>query len=66
MKKVAVVGGGLSGLATAYEIDKRLRAAGGHYELRLFEAEARVGGKIGAARRDGFLCEAGPNGFLDS
>jgi len=66
MKKVAVVGGGISGLATAYEIDKRLRAAGGHYELRLFEAEARVGGKIGAARRDGFLCEAGPNGFLDS
>jgi oxygen-dependent protoporphyrinogen oxidase len=66
MKKVAVVGGGISGLATAYEIDKRLRAAGGHYELRLFEAEARVGGKIGAVRRDGFLCEAGPNGFLDS
>ena len=66
MKKVAVVGGGISGLATAYEIDKRLRAAGGHYELRLFEAEARVGGKIGAARRDGFVCEAGPNGFLDS
>ena len=50
MKKVAVVGGGISGLATAYEIDKRLRASGGHYELRLFEAEARVGGKIGAAR----------------
>ena len=66
MKKVAVVGGGISGLATAYEIDKRLRASGGHYELRLFEAEARVGGKIGAARRDGFVCEAGPNGFLDS
>ena len=66
MKKVAVVGGGISGLATAYEIDKRLRASGRHYELRLFEAEARVGGKIGAARRDGFLCEAGPNGFLDS
>jgi len=66
MKKIAVVGGGISGLATAYEIDRRLRAAGVACELRLFEAEARVGGKIGAARRDGFLCEAGPNGFLDS
>jgi len=66
MKKIAIVGGGISGLATAYEIDKRLRAAGTACELRPFEAEARVGGKIGAARRDGFLCEAGPNGFLDS
>ena len=66
MKKIAVVGGGISGLATAYQIDKRLRAAGIACELRLFEAGARVGGKIGAARRDGFLCEAGPNGFLDS
>lgn len=66
MKRIAVVGGGISGLATAYEIDQRLRATGAHYELRLFEAEAQVGGKIGAARRDGFLCEAGPNGFLDS
>ena len=28
MKRIAVVGGGISGLATAYEIDKRLRAAG--------------------------------------
>jgi oxygen-dependent protoporphyrinogen oxidase len=66
MKKIAVVGGGISGLATAYEIDKRLRTAGVACELRLFEAEARVGGKIGAEQRDGFLCEAGPNGFLDS
>jgi oxygen-dependent protoporphyrinogen oxidase len=66
MKTIAVVGGGISGLATAYQIDKRLRATGVDYQLRLFEAEPRVGGKIGAVKRDGFLCEAGPNGFLDS
>ncbi|MGD8852071.1 MAG: protoporphyrinogen oxidase [Gammaproteobacteria bacterium] len=66
MKKIAVVGGGISGLATAYQIDKRLRSTGVACELRVFEAEARTGGKIGAAQRDGFLCEAGPNGFLDS
>ncbi|MCO6413380.1 MAG: protoporphyrinogen oxidase [Thiogranum sp.] len=66
MKKVAIVGGGISGLATAFQISKRLRSAGCDHQLRVFEAQAHVGGKIGAARRDGFLCEAGPNGFLDS
>ena len=66
MKKIAVVGGGISGLAAAHEIGKRLRADNLSCELRLFEAAPGVGGKIGAAARDGFLCEAGPNGFLDS
>ena len=64
MKSIAIVGGGISGLATAHEINKRLR--GSAYQLRVFEAESRAGGKIGDTRRDGFLCEAGPNGFLDS
>jgi oxygen-dependent protoporphyrinogen oxidase len=66
MKRIAVVGGGISGLATAYQLDQRLRAAGRPYRLQLFEAQPQVGGKIASAQRDGFLCEAGPNGFLDS
>ncbi|MEE8428804.1 MAG: protoporphyrinogen oxidase, partial [Gammaproteobacteria bacterium] len=66
MKKIAIVGAGISGLATAFEIRKRLQNAGLDHELYIFEACGKVGGKIGATVRDGFLCEAGPDGFLDS
>lgn len=57
--RVAIVGGGISGLALA----ERLAAAG--VEPLVLEAEDRVGGKIATREKDGFLLETGPNGFLD-
>ncbi len=66
MKRIAVVGAGISGLATAYRIEQSLLRAGIEFDLQLFESAAQVGGKIGARRERGYLCEAGPNGFLDS
>lgn len=57
--KIAVIGGGISGLAVA----ERLAAAGA--EPIVLEEAARVGGKIGTVQKDGFLLETGPNGFLD-
>ena len=35
-------------------------------ELLVLEAGHEVGGKIGTVGEDGFLCETGPNGFLDN
>jgi oxygen-dependent protoporphyrinogen oxidase len=35
-------------------------------ELTLLEKEPRVGGKIWSIHDEGYLCEWGPNGFLDS
>lgn len=66
MKKVIVVGGGISGLATAYLLQRRAQAARVELEVTLLEQEQRVGGKILSIRDDGFLCEWGPNGFLDN
>ena len=66
MKRIAVIGAGISGLATAYQLRKQLAEAGIDHQLRVFEKEGRPGGKITAARRQGFHCEGGPNGFLDS
>lgn len=56
---VAVIGGGLSGLALAWH----LREAG--TEVALFEAGPRLGGSIQTHVREGFTLERGPNGFLD-
>lgn len=54
---VAVIGGGISGLACAW----RLRKLG--VPVTLFESEERPGGLIGTVERDGFLFESGPQSF---
>ncbi|AJE04747.1 protoporphyrinogen oxidase [Geobacter pickeringii] len=66
MKKAIVVGGGISGLATAYLLRKRAAEAGMELDVTLLEKEERVGGKIWSIKEEGYLCEWGPNGFLDS
>jgi phytoene desaturase len=52
---VAVVGGGIGGLAAAI----RLAAAG--HEVTLLERAATLGGKLSARTRDGFGFETGPS-----
>src|SRR5690606_37291247 len=58
--RVAIVGGGISGLALA----ERLAEFGA--EPLVLERAPRVGGRIATLEKDGFLLETGPNGFLDS
>lgn len=66
MKKVIIVGGGISGLATAWLLRDKARVAGKELEITLLEKEERPGGKIRSIKADGYTCEWGPNGFLDS
>jgi oxygen-dependent protoporphyrinogen oxidase len=40
--------------------------AGLDLQVTLVEKEQRLGGKIWSIKADGFLCEWGPNGFLDN
>jgi oxygen-dependent protoporphyrinogen oxidase len=64
--KLVVVGGGISGLATAYRIRRRFEAHGRPLDLRVLEAADRLGGKIRTELRpEGYRIEWGPNGFLD-
>lgn len=64
--KVVVIGGGISGLATAFGVQRLARERGRPLELTLLESAPRLGGTISTVERDGFRCEYGPNGFLDS
>jgi oxygen-dependent protoporphyrinogen oxidase len=57
---VVVVGAGISGLATAFRLQRR-----GH-AVRVLEAAPRAGGVIGSHRRGGALYETGPNSTLDT
>jgi oxygen-dependent protoporphyrinogen oxidase len=66
MKKVTIIGGGISGLSTAWLLRAKAQAAGKELEITLLEKEQRVGGKIWSIREEGYICEWGPNGFLDS
>lgn len=66
MKRAIVVGGGISGLATAYILRKKAQAAKVELEVLLLEQEERIGGKIWSIKDEGYLCEWGPNGFLDN
>jgi protoporphyrinogen/coproporphyrinogen III oxidase len=58
---IAVIGGGITGLAAAYRLTKL-----GH-RVRLFEASAHLGGVIRSERTpEGWLIESGPNSFQEN
>ncbi|NOZ87605.1 MAG: protoporphyrinogen oxidase [Deltaproteobacteria bacterium] len=66
MKRIAVLGGGISGLATAFRIDQGLKKAGTSYDLVILEQACRPCGKIQSEKIGDFIVESGPNGFLDN
>src|SRR5512143_2347494 len=61
MRHVAIVGGGIAGLAAAYYLQTRGRGA---VKYTLVESAPRLGGKIVSARENGFVVEGGPDSFL--
>jgi len=63
LKRVAIVGGGISGLSAAYALEKIKRSIRG-IDYLLLEASPRLGGVMVSERVDGCLIEAGPDSFL--
>lgn len=55
---IAILGGGISGLAAAYELHKAGK------DFVLLEADSHLGGKIKSQKIDGFQLEMGPNTVL--
>jgi oxygen-dependent protoporphyrinogen oxidase len=62
MRQVVIVGAGISGLAIAYRLTRHDPSV----RVTVLEKGDRPGGTVQTLRRDGFLVEAGPNGFLDT
>ncbi len=54
MADVMVIGGGLTGLAAAYELEKQ------GIDYTLIEVKKRLGGSIISEKRDGFVLDGGP------
>ncbi len=58
MKDVVIVGGGIAGLATGYELHKR------GIPFAILERGPREGGVILSEEIDGFTIDAGPDSLL--
>ena len=67
MKRIAIIGGGISGLTAAYELELA-RKRGADIDWHLYEASDRLGGIIETTRHttpEGeFILEGGPDGWV--
>lgn len=63
-KRIAIIGGGITGLAAAHRLVELSRERGRSYEFVVHEASPRLGGVISTRRQDGFLLEEGADSFV--
>jgi oxygen-dependent protoporphyrinogen oxidase len=61
--RIAIIGGGIAGLAAAYELEKA-RAAGASVKYALFEERPRLGGSLDSEIVGGAVLDRGPDSFL--
>ncbi len=61
--RIAIIGGGIAGLAAAYELEKS-RTAGDAVEYTLYEARPQLGGSLASEIVSGAVLERGPDSFL--
>ncbi|MDA1017301.1 MAG: FAD-dependent oxidoreductase, partial [Planctomycetota bacterium] len=62
--RIAVVGGGITGLAAAFRLMERARESNRSIDLHLYEAGDRLGGLITTREIDGYQVELGPDSFI--
>jgi len=63
MSRIAIIGGGISGLAAAFDLEQRRQAAH-DVEYTLYESSSRLGGVLRTEYIDGCVVEAGPDSFV--
>jgi oxygen-dependent protoporphyrinogen oxidase len=63
MTRIAIIGGGISGLAAAFDLEQRRQAAH-DVEYTLYESSSRLGGVLRTEHVHGCVVEAGPDSFV--
>lgn len=64
LDRFVVIGGGISGLSSAFYLMKEAELRGRQAEITIVEPSERIGGKINTLRKQGFVIEKGPDSFL--
>jgi oxygen-dependent protoporphyrinogen oxidase len=64
MSRIAVIGGGIAGLAAAHRVVELAKHKCLSIDLVLLDASQRLGGSIATERVGDFLVEAGPDSFI--
>jgi len=62
MKRVVIVGGGITGLAAAHALEKGQERC----EVQIVEASPNLGGNLVTVRHNGFIIDAGPDSWVAS
>jgi oxygen-dependent protoporphyrinogen oxidase len=63
MTRIAIIGGGIAGLAAAYELEKA-RQRNPEIDWHLYEATNRLGGIVETTQQDGYILEGGPDAWV--
>lgn len=64
VRSIAIIGGGITGLMTAYYLQKQKQAQGLDVKITLIEAEDSLGGKISTVHDSDFVMEAGADSIV--
>ncbi|MDP2577697.1 MAG: protoporphyrinogen oxidase [Gemmatimonadota bacterium] len=64
--RIAVVGGGIAGLAALHELERLAKRSGHRADIDLYEAADRLGGTIRTVRDGPYLLDVGPDSLLTS
>ncbi|CAM4312341.1 protoporphyrinogen oxidase [Paenibacillus tarimensis] len=62
--QVVIIGGGISGLSSAFYLSRKAKEQGRAVRITIVEPADSLGGKINTVRKEGFVIEKGPDSFL--